>query len=329
MDLVVSPHLKHSIEVTTVIPGRYQKYNLPGATVKFCKGPFGAFIQQTISTQNYNLSYQVFIAQRKFQLHAVNDKATIALNCTIAGPILCLTPSGKNTHIAGMFDLHYIPGKSKSTIYLEKGICETIVFEIEPKLLSMFVTEYPLIDGIYQKLLHNDKKPCSLESINMGITAKNHINMIFENNQSRSNVFVFNRINEIYLQYFIKINGQEKDHRKVGVADMVEIAEYIKNNYSQVITITELSRIYNIHISTLERDFKKQFGGTVKKYLTDQRMNAAKQYLLFSEMTINEIAINTGYSDVAYFSKKFKSYFKDNPSSFRKANKTNAIDNIS
>ena len=323
MELDVSSRLKLKIEISNNLPARYQRYYLPGASIKFCKGPFGAFIQQRMSTLKYSLSYQVFFAKKKFQMEAVIDKATVALNCTISGPIMCLGPLGNITHNTGKFDLHYIPQKSRTKVYLEKGFYETIVFEIDPSLLAMFVTEYPWVKEIYEKLLNNDLKPTSFDSSNMGIPAKNQIDMIFEKNDNGRNVFIFNRINEIYLQYFIKINGNRKDHAKLGAIDMDEIADYIKNNYNQIITITELSRLYGIHISTLERDFKKRFGTTIKQFLTEHRMRAAIIYLLNSNLPINEIAMNIGYSDVAYFSKQFKNYFKQNPSSYRKSSKTN------
>lgn len=329
MELDVSQRLKQKIEIRNDLPAKYQRYYLPGASIKFWRGPFGAFIQQRLSTLKYTLSYQVFFAKKKFQIEAKIDKATVVLNCTISGPILCLGPLGNTTHNTGKFDLHYLPQKSKSTVYLDKGFYETIIFEIDPSLLSMFVTEYPWVSEMYDKLLHNDKKAISFDSINMGILAKSQINMIFEQSENGRGVFIFNRINEIYLQYFIKVNGQDKEHTKLGSIDMDEIAGYIKNNYNQIITISELSRLYNIHISTLERDFKKRFGTTIKQFLTDQRMNSAKDYLLKTDMNINDIALNVGYSDVAYFSKQFKNHFKQNPTTFRKCFKTNTDNGFS
>lgn len=59
--------------------------------------------------------------------------------------------------------------------------------------------------------------------------------------------------------------------------------------------------------SQITRIFKKQFGLTLYEYLMDKRINAAKLYLLTSEMSIQEIAQRLQYTDDQHFASTFKS----------------------
>ena len=55
-----------------------------------------------------------------------------------------------------------------------------------------------------------------------------------------------------------------------------------------------------------------------KQYLLKIRMEYAKKLLLETNMTIDEIALASGFMDRYHFSKAFKSYFLYPPVMFRK-----------
>lgn len=66
--------------------------------------------------------------------------------------------------------------------------------------------------------------------------------------------------------------------------------------------------------------FRKQYGITPNRYLTDKKICFAKQLLGSSAMTISEISDICGFSDVYYFSKVFKSEAGISPGKYRKNN---------
>ncbi|WP_413283202.1 helix-turn-helix domain-containing protein [Vibrio sp. MA40-2] len=75
------------------------------------------------------------------------------------------------------------------------------------------------------------------------------------------------------------------------------------------------------YVSTrqLERLFRLYLQTTPNKYIKDKRLNYAYQQLVSdSELTIQQIADQAGYSDSNYFSKCFKAQFGQNPSQYRK-----------
>jgi len=63
--------------------------------------------------------------------------------------------------------------------------------------------------------------------------------------------------------------------------------------------------------------FKEKTGKTANQYITEIRMDKAKELLISSDAKIDFIAKSVGYSDGNYFAKIFKKYTGSNPSEFR------------
>lgn len=63
--------------------------------------------------------------------------------------------------------------------------------------------------------------------------------------------------------------------------------------------------------------FKEETGKTINEYITEYRMNKAKQYL-YEDLSLEDVARLTGYSDSNYFSKLFKKVTGVTPTSYRR-----------
>ena len=72
-----------------------------------------------------------------------------------------------------------------------------------------------------------------------------------------------------------------------------------------------------LSVSYLSLLFKKHLGKTFVKYLTELRLEKAKELLKYSGDRIIEIAEKCGYSDVYYFSHNFKKHLGMSPKKYR------------
>ncbi|MGL4736649.1 MAG: helix-turn-helix transcriptional regulator, partial [Cellulosilyticaceae bacterium] len=74
-----------------------------------------------------------------------------------------------------------------------------------------------------------------------------------------------------------------------------------------------------VHMSPshLSNIFKKELGMTFVQYVTDYRMNKAKQLLKYTALKTYEIAEAVGYADSQYFSTAFKKQVKMSPLAYR------------
>jgi len=95
------------------------------------------------------------------------------------------------------------------------------------------------------------------------------------------------------------------------------IKEFMKQNYSENITIKQLSRKFAINPNYLSTLFKQELGITFVKELTRIRMEKAQELLLLTGMPVAEIALTVGYEDVQYFYRKFKKMHNLTPVEYR------------
>lgn len=97
-----------------------------------------------------------------------------------------------------------------------------------------------------------------------------------------------------------------------------EVLKYIDNNYSdEDISLNLLASHVNVSPNHLSMIFSQETGNTFIKYLTDYRMNKAKEMLKCTNKRGAEIALEVGYKDPHYFSYIFKKTQGMTPTQFR------------
>ena len=79
-----------------------------------------------------------------------------------------------------------------------------------------------------------------------------------------------------------------------------------------------LSEKFHSDYSALSKLFSEMTGITLEKYYIAQRIERAKELLVYDELSLGEIADRIGYSSTAHLSAQFKSVTGMTPSEFRK-----------
>ncbi len=118
----------------------------------------------------------------------------------------------------------------------------------------------------------------------------------------------------ICAKYLTISNALVREKLTVGQ----HIVKYIGENYSSHIQIKDICRELGYSKSTILSAFKQEFGTTINAYLTNYRLGVAKRQLEENELTINEIALGTGFADQSYFSKVFSAKYGTTPSEYRR-----------
>ncbi len=100
---------------------------------------------------------------------------------------------------------------------------------------------------------------------------------------------------------------------------MIEQAvKYINRNYSdENISLNSVAKAINISANYLSALFSQHMSMSFVEYLTQKRMERAKQLLRQSSKRSGEIANEVGYRDPRYFSFVFKKTQGCTPSAFR------------
>ena len=98
----------------------------------------------------------------------------------------------------------------------------------------------------------------------------------------------------------------------------VPAIEYIANHYNEEIDLYKLCNLCNLSISHFIRGFKIHTGTTPHEYLLSYRLRQAKQLLVNSSFTIEEIAEKCGFNSASHFARAFRKTENISPTQFRK-----------
>jgi len=129
------------------------------------------------------------------------------------------------------------------------------------------------------------------------------INSVLEK-QSNIDFVKFSKLNKIKDEELQKLN---------------EIKSLISNNeYEKIYTIEELSKSFDINKAVFQKGFKLLYGQTFYAYYLTQRINHAKELLVFSNLSIQEIAVKCGFSDYSNFFRNFQKVAGVSPAQYRK-----------
>lgn len=114
-------------------------------------------------------------------------------------------------------------------------------------------------------------------------------------------------------QYFLNIGASMQEHPTIFL-----IREYISRNYmNETLSVKNISEHVFLSASYVCTFFKNETGQTLNQYLTEYRMERAKQLLADPRYKITDISSRVGYSDGNYFGKSFKKYTGFTPSEYR------------
>ena len=95
-----------------------------------------------------------------------------------------------------------------------------------------------------------------------------------------------------------------------------DVQIYIMLNYSNALYIDDIADELHLSRVHLMRMFKNETGITIKEFLTQYRMNVAKDLLRSGKYLVNEVGNAVGYSDSKYFCKVFKKITGVSPSKY-------------
>jgi len=96
-----------------------------------------------------------------------------------------------------------------------------------------------------------------------------------------------------------------------------EAIRYILNHYQSDIKIEDVANSVNVSGEYLRHLFREETGRGYSEYLTDLRMQKAKELLAEGKYKLYEIAALVGYSSGAYFSSVFKKTTGINPQEYK------------
>lgn len=111
-----------------------------------------------------------------------------------------------------------------------------------------------------------------------------------------------------YLQLFLHlvISYSQKENSTIS-SDIEKTLQYIQAHITNELSLEELAALVNLSCSQYKQKFKKQMGISPRRFINQQKIEAAKS-LLLKGMSVTDIAMQLGFNSSTYFSTVFKQY---------------------
>ncbi|MGN0612344.1 MAG: AraC family transcriptional regulator [Porcipelethomonas sp.] len=98
------------------------------------------------------------------------------------------------------------------------------------------------------------------------------------------------------------------------------VRDYLDNNFTKPINLDDLAGRFFISKFYLTREFKKEFKTTIIQYTLKKRIDYAKELLIHTNKSVEEISEACGFNDQSYFSRQFKKAENTTCLAYRKNN---------
>lgn len=105
---------------------------------------------------------------------------------------------------------------------------------------------------------------------------------------------------------------------KASSSEILKIIYYINQNFDSGISLKDICKEFYLSKVTLCKQFKNVMHCSVMKYISGLKINKAKELLIYSNASIEEISQTCGFSSANYFGLSFKKETGLSPFNYRK-----------
>ena len=120
-----------------------------------------------------------------------------------------------------------------------------------------------------------------------------------------------------------KLAASAKYMERLGI-----IADYIRNHYSENLTVSQAAAVLSLNPDYFTRFFKKYMGITFLEYVNSVRMEHIFMDLMETDLSINELLQIHGFTNYKLFMRLFKLRYGKTPNQFRRQNSPSSPDII-
>lgn len=114
-------------------------------------------------------------------------------------------------------------------------------------------------------------------------------------------------------------NHGPKDNEHVKAA-----VQYLQSHYDQKVDIEDVAYDLALNRSYLSRIFKAHMGISPKEFLTQFRLSKARELLILTRLSVDEVAHSCGYANALAFGKVFRQEMNMNATAFRRLHQARA-----
>lgn len=204
--------------------------------------------------------------------------------------------------------------RSKIREFLKLGEAEESIYFVEEFFKGLGASA--MNSSIFRQYIVMDTYFCVMEFLEeLGIKKTDFKNFDISTEEFQSKETAVKYVAEM-IKATVELREKKASNRYGTVVN--EVMRFVEHNYAdEELSLNQLAAQVNFSPSHLSMIFSQQTGQTIIKYLTDCRLNKAKELLRCTTKKTNEIANEVGYKDPHYFSYLFKKTQGMTPTQYR------------
>ncbi len=129
------------------------------------------------------------------------------------------------------------------------------------------------------------------------------------------------------LEEILILLAQQEARASISAYDsrVESVLQYLNQHFHEPVTVEGLASVVALSPSRLAHLFKAQVGRSIVATLLDIRLRQAARLLLFTSLTMDEVAQQVGFQSIFYFSRRFKQHYGLSPSAYREQEQWEAV----
>ncbi|MCK5701270.1 MAG: helix-turn-helix transcriptional regulator [Cyclobacteriaceae bacterium] len=234
--------------------------------------------------------------------------------------------SGKKTYktVNGKWTLE--PGR---TLYLKKG-AEIIqqYFDDEYCMLGFFLSD-DLIRETYEEVkgqttLNFDKDPLvftatEVQSSNFLEGYFHSMLNYFRGKNTPPDYILVLKLKELLITLMSTDPLITAYFNTLAKTDRPSLQQIMEKNFCFNLKLEDYAELSHRSLSTFKRDFKHQFNESPGKWLLKRRIDHAANILVNTDLSVSQVAYESGFEDLSHFSRVFKKMMGINPTDYKKS----------
>lgn len=109
----------------------------------------------------------------------------------------------------------------------------------------------------------------------------------------------------------------DASQKRPSITKAQKIARFIAGQYTELLTIEQIAQAVDLNPNYAMTLFRQQFNMSILEYLTQFRVAHAQRLLLFSALSIDDIAQQSGFGSISQFYATFKRAVGTTPHRYR------------
>lgn len=121
----------------------------------------------------------------------------------------------------------------------------------------------------------------------------------------------------LFQRMILELCGCEKGTAAAGTAYVQRACAYIEEHLNEELRVPEIAEYAGVHKSYLHALFLEQMDCTIIEYVNRKRLEQAEFLLLYSSLSVTEIAFRVGYNSRQHFGNRFEQLYGESPKNYR------------